>query len=103
MSFFMMIDFMPPTLEKLKGHIAFGSSVYASVHPLQNLLRYSFEISYMDSLSKIIDTYFFKSELCPFVELCPFERVIMKFCNQDFSKTITATSFKHGKLIEHNE
>ena len=94
---------MPPTLEKLKGHIAFGLSVYASVRPLQNLLRYSFEISYMDSLSKIIDKYFLKSGLCPFVELCPFLWAIKKFCNQDISKIITATTFKLGQLIEHNE
>ena len=37
--------FMPPTLEKLKGHIAFGLSVRASVRPC---VRYSFEISFMD-------------------------------------------------------
>ena len=40
-------------MEMLKGHIAFGLSVRASirpsVRPLQNLLRYSFEISYMNS------------------------------------------------------
>ena len=37
--------------------------VHPSVCPLQNLLhvRYSFEISYMDSSLKIIDTYFFQS------------------------------------------
>ena len=40
---------MPPTFEKLKGHIVLGLSVRASV---QNLLRYSFEILYMDSSSK---------------------------------------------------
>ena len=40
---------MPPTLEKFKGHIVIGLSVRPSVRPLQNLLRYSFEISYMDS------------------------------------------------------
>ena len=63
---------MPPTLEKLKGHIAFGLSVRPSVRAsVQNLLRYSFEISYRDSSSKIIDKYFFKSGLSPFVELCP--------------------------------
>ena len=39
-------------LEKLKGHIAFGLSVCTCVRPLQKLLRYSFEISYMDSSSK---------------------------------------------------
>ena len=49
--------FMPPTLEKLKGHIALGSCVRPSVRPsvhasVQNLLRYSFEISYMDTSSK---------------------------------------------------
>ena len=44
---------MPQTLEKLKGHIAFGLAVRLcvrpSLRPLQNLLRYSFEILYMDS------------------------------------------------------
>ena len=46
------VFFMPPTLEKLKGHIALGLSVHPSVRPLQNLLRYNFDISYMDSSSK---------------------------------------------------
>ena len=41
--------FMPPTLENLNGHIALGLSVRVSI---QNLLRYSFDISYMDSSSK---------------------------------------------------
>ena len=44
---------MPPSLEKLKGHIAYGLSMCPSVHvSVQNFLRYSFEISYMDSSSK---------------------------------------------------
>ena len=65
--------FMPPTLEKLKGHIALGVSVRPSVRVfVQNLLRYSFETSYMDSSSKIIDIYILKSGLSPFVEICPF-------------------------------
>ena len=46
------IIFMLPTLENLKGHFASALSVHPSVRPLQNLLRYSFEISYMDSSSK---------------------------------------------------
>ena len=51
----------PPTLENLKGHIAFASSVRPSVRAsVQNLLRYSFEISYIwIPHQKIIDTYFF--------------------------------------------
>ena len=44
----------------------FHPSAHAFV---QNLIRYSYEISYMDSSSKIIDTYFFKSGFSPFVEL----------------------------------
>ena len=59
---------MPPTFEKLKGHIAFG----LSVRLLQKILRYSFEISYMDYSSKNNLYEFFKSGLSHFVELCPF-------------------------------
>ena len=45
---------MPPTLEKMKGQIALGSSVRACARQCvcSNLLRYSFKISYMDSSSK---------------------------------------------------
>ena len=62
---------MPPTLEKLKGHIAFGllcpptleklMGHIVSMRSLQNLLRYSFEISYMDSSSKNNQLIFFFS------------------------------------------
>ena len=44
--------FYAPNFGKVERHIAFRLSVRAcvhpSVHPLQNLLRYSFEISYTD-------------------------------------------------------
>ena len=45
---------MPPTLEKLKGHIAKGHNALGSFVRayIQNLLRYSFEIPYIDSSSK---------------------------------------------------
>ena len=44
---------MPPTLEKLKGHIALGLSVGPSIHlSVTIFLRHSFEISYMDYSSK---------------------------------------------------
>ena len=42
---------MSPTLENVKGHIAFCLSLRPCVRLLQNLLRYSFEISYMDPSS----------------------------------------------------
>ena len=41
---------MPRTLEKVEGAYCFGL-VHPSMSLLQNLLRYSFEISYMDSSS----------------------------------------------------
>ena len=37
---------------------------------------------------KIVDPYFFMSELRPFSELCPFENKIRKSCVQDISKSI---------------
>ena len=94
---------MPQTLEKLKGHFALALSVRPSVHPslcasVQNLLRYSLEISYKCSSLKIIDTYFFKSGLSPFVLLCLFLKGHNDICNQDISKTKTAMSFELGQL-----
>ena len=98
--------YAPNTMEKLKGHIAFGvcACVRACVRPsVTKFIKIQFWNSYMDSSSKNNWHVFFKSALSPFVELCPFQRVILKFCNQDISKTITAMSFKLGQLIEHNE
>ena len=44
------------------------------------------------------------------ISLCKFEQrkfdlqlLALKICNQDISKTITASSFKLGQLIEDNE
>ena len=49
------VSLCPPTLEKLKRHIPLACPCVCArlfVPPLQNLSRYSFEISYMDSSSK---------------------------------------------------
>ena len=44
-------------------------------------------ISYMDSSWKNSWSYFFfLSGLCPFLELCSFEKIRMKSCQQDISK-----------------
>ena len=37
---------------------------------------------------KIADSYSFLSELSPFLELWPFEKIRMKSCQQDNSKSI---------------
>ena len=44
-----------------------------------------------------------KKKLSYFFELCPLQILALKTCCQDISKTITATSFKLGQLIEDNE
>ena len=33
----------------------------------------------------------------------PMQILALKTCNQDISKTVTASSFKHGQLIKDNE
>ena len=46
---------------------------------------------------KIADPYFvFLSELPPFLELCPFEKIRMKSCPQDISKGIWARGLKRS-------
>ena len=61
---------MPPTLEKLKGHIAFGLSVSPCVcYKIYENTVLNFHIWIPHQ--KIIDTFFFKFGLSLFVELCP--------------------------------
>ena len=62
-SFMLFLSFYAPNFGKVEGANCFRLvrpsvfvSMRPSVRPLQNLLRYGFEISYMESSSKIIDT-----------------------------------------------
>ena len=52
---------------------------------------------------KITDLYFFLIWIISPFGVMPLLKIIMKFCNQDISKTITARSFKLGQLIEDNK
>ena len=62
---------MPPTLEKVKGHIALARPSFCM--SIQNLLRCSFKISYIVFLiKKLLTRIFFKSGVARNVELCPF-------------------------------
>ena len=38
-----------------------------------------------------------------FLSYCPLQILALKTCIQDISKTITASSFKLGELIEDND
>ena len=63
-----------------------------------------FEISYMDFPWKNSwPVFFFLSELSPFLELCPFEKIRMKSCQQDISKSSWAKGLKLGQLIGDDE
>ena len=46
--------------------------------------------------------FYFLSELSPFLELCPFEKIRMKSCQQDISKSIWARGLKLSQLIGDN-
>ena len=52
---------------------------------------------------KIADPYFFLFELSSFLELCPFEKIRMKSCQQDILKSIWARGLKLGQLIGDDE
>ena len=42
---------------------------------------------------------FVLSELSPFLELCPFEKIRMKSCQQDISKSVLTWGLNLGQLI----
>ena len=52
-------------------------------------------------MEKYLTFVFFLSELPPFLELCPFEKIRMKSCQQDISKR--ARGLKLGQLIGDDE
>ena len=61
----------PPTLEKLKGHIAFGLSMHASARA--SVTKF-IKIQYIDSASKNnCHIFFFKSGLSPLWSYAPFK------------------------------
>ena len=71
---------------------------------LMNHACWGFEISYMDSSWKNSwPVFFFLSELSPLLELCPFEKISMKSCQQDMLKSIWARGLKLDQLIGDDE
>ena len=47
--------------------------------------------------------FFYLSELSPFLELYPFEKIWTKSCQQDILKSIWARGLKLGQLIGDDE
>ena len=65
---------------------------------------YDFEITYTDFLWKNSwPVIFFLCEICPVLELCPFEKLKMKSYQQDISKSIWARGLQLGQLLDGDE
>ena len=47
--------------------------------------------------------HFLKKVILLFFRYCLKQIWILEICNQDISKIIIASSFKHGQLVEDNE
>ena len=101
---------MLPTSKKLRGHIALGLSLISCVGAWFCSSRFFMHILWTvhDRVLKfhlwiphgnIADLYFFWPELCPFLELRPFENIRAKSCQQNLSKSIWAMGLKLDKRI----
>ena len=93
---------MPPTSKKMREHIGFGLSVRLFV---KTRARSGFEISYMDSSWKNSwhTFFFFLSELSPFLELFPFEKIRTKSDACHILWTVHARVLKFHLWIPHGK
>ena len=91
--------FMPPTLKKLKGHIALS----LSIRPSKTKFRV-FKFHRWIPHQKITEQYcFFKVWINPLCGVMPILKVHNEILKSSFPKPFTARSFKLGQLIEDNE
>ena len=54
-------------------------------------------------MSRFSGQNFFKKKLLRFLSYCPLQIWALETCNQDISKIIIASSFKHGQSVEDGE
>ena len=96
---------MTPTLKKLVGLLLLACPWFRPSLCLMHAISYGpcilgFPTFIYRFLRKIADTYgVFLSALSPSLELCPFEKILMKSCQQGISKSIWARDLKLGQLI----
>ena len=97
-----------------RGYIGFGLSVHVPIRPSISLFEpyhifwtvhaaRVFKFYIWIPYGKIADLHFLMSEISPFLELCPFEKIRMKFRQQDISKRIWARDLKLDQLIGDDE
>ena len=98
--FFFFLSELSPFLELCPFEKKNQNGIWCMPH-LMNRACYDFEISCMDSAWKNNWPvfFFFLSDVSPFLELCPFEKIRMKSCQQDISKIVWARGLKLGQLI----
>ena len=106
---------MPPTSKKLREHIGFGMSVRACMLACVRLCVCSSKMVHARVLKVLIwiphgnivgTCFFFLSELSPFLELCPFEKIKTKSDACHILWTVHSRVLKfhiwipHGKLAD---
>ena len=69
----------------------------------RNLMHASVLKFHMIPNGKIADPYFFSCPSYPFLELCPFEKIGMKYCQKGISKSIWARALKLGQMTGDDE
>ena len=99
---------MPPTLKQLGSILLLGCRVsvrhaFDACHILRTVHVRVLKFYVWISHGKIAHPCFFLSELSAFLELCPFEKIRMKSCQQDISKSVWARDLKLNQLIGDNE
>ena len=108
--------FMAPTSKKLREHIGFGLYVRAYVRPCvrssktvhSRVLKFHIWIPHGKRVDARFFVFcffvvFFLSELSPFLELCPFEKIRMKFDACHILRTVHARVLKFHIWIPHGK
>ena len=83
-------------LKKLEWHL-----MHTTHYQLCMLGFWNFMYGFL--MEKYLTLFFFLSKLSSFLELCPFEKIRMKSCQQGISKSILARGLKLGQLIRDFE
>ena len=106
-NFFQCMGLLCPQLRRLQEHIGFGLSVCSSKTVHARVLKFHIWIQLGKNSWRIFFFFFFfLSELSPFLELCPFEKIRTKSHACHILRTVHAKVLKlhiwipHGKIAD---
>ena len=91
-----------PNFEEVDGHIGFGLCVRPSTCQEPCMLGFR-NFIYWFLMDKLLIHIFFLSKFCPFLELCPFEKIRMKSDACHILWTVHAMVFKFYIWIPHGQ